>query len=92
MRSDSCANWYRLIHSKTGYIQDDQYYWSMGLFVKELEEKENYLRHRHWMKVRKAYQEKKNMYLSRQELNNHSSYNCYIEAINEVYNKVSSKD
>ena len=40
VRSDSCANWYRLIHSKTGYIQDDQYYWSMGLFVKELEEKE----------------------------------------------------
>ena len=61
--------------------------------IKEvLEEKENYLRHRHWMKVRKAYLEKKNMYLSRQELNNHSSYNCYIEAINEVYNKVSSKD
>ena len=92
VRSDSCGNWYRLIHSKTGYIQDDQYYWSMGLFVKELEEKENYLRHRHWMKVRKAYLEKKNMYLSRQELNNHSSYNCYIEAINEVYNKVSSKE
>ena len=35
VRSDSCGNWYRLIHSKTGYIQDDQYYWSMGLFVKE---------------------------------------------------------
>ena len=91
VRNDGCDNWYRLIHSKTGYTQDDQYYWVKGLSVKELEEKEKYLRRRYWMKVRKVYLDKKNMYLSRQELNNHSSYDCYIEAINEVYNKVSSK-
>lgn len=40
------------------------------------------------MKVRETYLVKKNMHLSRQDTDRHSSYNCYIEAINEVYAKV----
>ena len=91
VRSEGSGNWYRLIHSKTGYTQEDQYYWSQGLSTEELKKKEDSLKPRYWMQVRKTYLEKKNMYLSRQELDNHPSYNCYIEAVNEVYNKVSSK-
>ena len=38
----------------------------------------------HWEEVRQTYLDKKNMYLSRQDYN-HPSFNCYIEAVNEVY-------
>lgn len=88
VRSDAEGNWYRLIHKKTGCIKNDQYYWSQGPSIKNLKQKEAYLKPDHWVKVRKAYLDKKNMYLSRQDMANHSSYNCYIEAINETYNKV----
>lgn len=43
-----------------------------------------------WNNVRNAYLNKKNMYLKRRDYN-HSSFNCYIEAVNEVYNKYFTK-
>ena len=46
--------------------------------VKEIKAK------RRWGDVRKEYRRIKNLYLSRQD-NNHSSFICYVEAVNHVY-------
>ena len=88
VREDDCGNWYRLIHKKTGNTRSDQYCWEQGISIKDLNSKEKFLKPAHWMKVRETYLVKKNMHLSRQDTDRHSSYNCYIEAINEVYAKV----
>ena len=37
-----------------------------------------------WEEVRQCYLDKKNLYLKRND-NNHPSFICYIEAVNEVY-------
>lgn len=79
------GTWYRLIHKKTGYTWADQYYWVQGPSISGIEEKEKFLKPDHWEEVRKVYLKKKKMYLERQEMDNHPSYNCYIEAVNEVY-------
>lgn len=39
-----------------------------------------------WNEVRETYLKKNNMYLIGNDYN-HPSFNCYIEAINEVYNR-----
>ena len=90
VREDGWGNWYRLIHKKTGYSYCDQYWWQQGPTTKELNKKEKYLKIKTgpWMRVKQVYLEKKNRYLSRQDRDNHPSYNCYIEAINEVYEQV----
>lgn len=88
VREDNCGNWYRLIHKKTGYTCYDQYYWHLGPSTKDINEKEKYLKNGYWMRVREAYLDKKNLYLNRQDMDNHPSYNCYIEAVNEVYTQV----
>ena len=81
------GTWYRLIHKKTGYTWADQYYWSQGPSIAGIKEKERFLKPDYWEEVREVYLQKKNMYLERQEMDNHPSYNCYIEAINEVYTR-----
>ncbi len=88
VRNDSYGNWYRLIHKKLGCIWYDQYYWEQGPTTRDLEKKEKYLKDGYWMQVRDTYLKKKNMYLERQDMDNHPSYNCYIEAVNEVYAQV----
>ena len=76
----------RLIHDKTGIIQYDQWYWNTVPKYEGLKEKEGSLKPTHWNEVREKYIEKKNMYLRRND-NDHPSFICYIEAVNEVYFK-----
>lgn len=82
---DNDGRWYRLIHEKTGYFSSDRWYWNEGLHSNGLCQRVNWLKSNNcWLEVRQAYLDKKNMYLSRQD-RNHPSFNCYIEAVNEVY-------
>lgn len=81
------GDWFRLIHEKTGYYQDDRWYWVPGPNSNGLNDKVKWLKDNgHWNEARETYLNKKNMYLSRGD-RNHPSFNCYIEAVNEVYNK-----
>ena len=78
-------SWYRLIHKKTGFASTDEYYWNEGKDSKGLNTRVNWIKkHGLWQQVRDAYLDKKNMYLKRGD-NNHPSFNCYIEAVNEVF-------
>ena len=79
---------HRLIHHKTGFVAFDQWYWNLVPNSHELWEKEDALKPDYWMEVRETYLEKKNLYLSRQQMDEHPSFNCYIEAVNEFYEKV----
>ena len=90
-REDGWGHWYRLFHKKTGRVSEDQYYWMQGPSIINLHKKEAYLKPDYWMRVREAYLKKKNMYLCMQDNDNHPSYNCYIEAVNEVYTQVRRK-
>lgn len=75
------TSWYRLIHDK----QLKRYYWNEGKDSKGLLDRVDWLKENDlWDKVRNAYLDKKNMYLKRGD-NNHPSFNCYIEAVNEIY-------
>lgn len=79
--------WYRLIHEKTGYVSTDRWFWNEGPDSKGLTDKANWLKENNcWNEVRDTYLNKKNMYLSRGD-KNHPSFNCYVEAVNEIYNK-----
>lgn len=74
-----------MIHKKTGNARFDSYYWAQGPSTRGIEEKERTLKPDYWEEVRETYLDKKNLYLSRQDMDNHPSYICYIEAVNEVY-------
>lgn len=75
------TSWYRLIHDK----QLKRYYWNEGKDSKGLLDRVDWLKVNYlWNKVRDAYLDKKNLYLKRGD-NNHPSFNCYIEAVNEIY-------
>lgn len=79
--------WYRLIHEKTGDIKKDRWYWVEGPNSKGLTDKVDWLKeNNYWIEVRETYLIKKNMYLERRD-KYHPSFRCYIEAVNEVYNK-----
>ena len=81
------GSWYRLIHEKTGNTYTDRWFWNEGPNSNGLRDKIDWLKdNNHWNEVRDAYLKKKNMYFSRGD-KNHPSFNCYIEAVNEVYNK-----
>ena len=79
---------HRLIHRKTGNVYFDQWYWNLVPNSRDIREKEEALKPDYWMEVRETYLHKKNMYLSRPYDNDHPSFICYIEAVNEVYDKV----
>lgn len=88
---ESNDSWYRLIHQKTGIFQEDNWIWNEGQDSKGLTKKVNKIKkYNLWNDVRNAYLDKKNMYLKRRDYN-HSSFNCYIEVVNEVYNKYFTK-
>lgn len=88
---ESKDSWYRLIHQKTGIFQEDNWICNEGQDSKGLTKKVNKIKkYNLWNDVRNAYLDKKNMYLKRRDYN-HSSFNCYIEAVNEVYNKYFTK-
>jgi hypothetical protein len=79
--------WYRLIHKKTGWVDLDQYYWNQAPNSHGLQNRVDWLKEQSlWIEVREAYLKKKNWYLRYQNYD-HSSFNCFIEAVNEVYNK-----
>lgn len=87
---DQDGFWHRLIHQKTGFAQFDRYFWNQGPNSNDIWEKEDYLKEiNRWKDVRDTYLKRKNMYLSRQD-NWHPSFNCYIEAVNEVFSKTTN--
>ena len=84
---DRDGAWFRLIHEKTGFVQYDRWYWNKSPQSKGLNDKVDWLKTKNlWLEVRETYLTKKNRYLSRGD-RNHPSFNCYIEAVNEVFNK-----
>lgn len=79
--------WDRLIHMKTGVVAFDRYYWNTAPNSRDMQAKTKWLKDNDlWLEVRDTYLTKKNRYLQSQDYN-HSSFNCFIEAVNEVYNK-----
>ena len=79
--------WWRLIHKKTGFFQTDEWIWNEGKQSNGLMRKVEFLKDNNlWNEVRDTYLEKKNMYLRRND-HDHPSFICYIEAVNEVYDK-----
>lgn len=88
---DNKSSWYRLIHKKTGIIQNDEWFWNQGPDSNKLTSKANFIKNNNfWDEVRITYLKRKNMYLTKND-DNHSSFNCYIEAINEIYKKHGGK-
>ena len=79
--------WYRLIHEKTGFTYYDRYFWNEGPHSKDLDKKVDWIKKNgYWDRVRTAYLNKKNLYLTSGD-QAHPSFVCYIEAVNEVYNR-----
>lgn len=82
------GSWYRLIHEKTGFINCDSYRWEQARNTAGIDTKVAKIKSVGvWMNVRETYLKKKNMYLRANDYN-HSSFICYIEAVNEVYKQV----
>ena len=78
---------HRLIHEKNGSSIDDKYYWNIAPNTKRLKEKVDYIKSRgKWHLVRRQYLAIKNRYHQRNDTN-HSSFICYAEAVNNVYNE-----
>lgn len=85
---DSCNKVNRLIHQKTGITWLDQYYWNKARNSQKIWERENYIKDNDcWTKVRRVYLDKKNQYLTRSDYAK-SSFICFIEAVNEVYDQI----
>lgn len=83
---DEDDNYYRLVHEKTGIVLYDRYFWNVAPNSKKIKEKVDYIKKcGKWMLVRQQYENIKNMYLTYND-NNHPSFVCYIEAVNNVYN------
>ena len=83
---DEDDSYYRLIHNKTGFVFYDEYYWNIAPDSKKIKEKVKYLKScGKWNLVRQQYERIKNMYLTYND-NNHPSFICYVEAVNNVYN------
>ena len=83
---DTKDNYYRLIHEKTGCSYNDKYFWNMATQSKELKRKVAYIKeHSRWQMVREHYLKIKNRYLTQND-NNHPSFVCYVESVNDVYN------
>ena len=85
-KRDIKDNYYRLIHEKTSWVHNDKYFWNMAPQSKELKRKVVYVKEQgRWQKVRKQYLNLKNRYLTQND-NDHPSFVCYVEAVNNVYN------
>lgn len=85
--NNSDGLWERLIHEKTGYTNDDRYYWNTAPYSKDYQKKAKCIKRfpGWWKCVREMYLKRKNHYLRCND-NNHPSFICYIEVINDVYN------
>lgn len=81
------GSWQRLIHEKTGNTSQDTWFWNTAPNSKGLLDKANWLKENgYWNETRETFISKKNLYLRKNDYN-HPSFNCYIEAVNEVYSK-----
>lgn len=88
---DKSDKWYRLIHQKTGFVNNDRYYWNEAPNSDMIAYKSKQIKKKGlWEKVRQRYLDKKNYYLTRNDYD-HPSFICYIEAVNEVYNEIFGK-
>lgn len=77
---------YRLIHKKTGNTRRDQWMWEPMARSKNIDKKVQWIKQNgYWEEIRAQYLNRKNKYLSKGD-NNHPSYVCYIETINDVFN------
>ena len=84
---DNNGLWNRLIHEKTGFSFTDKYYWNEVRNSKGVSDKAATLKkNNHWNDVRQRYLDIKNKYLRANDYN-HPSFVCYIEAVNEIYQK-----
>lgn len=91
MTKDNNGLWNRLIHEKTGFSITDKYYWNEIRHSKGLGDKTAFLKkNNHWEDVRQRYLDIKNKYLRANDYN-HPSFVCYIEAVNEIYQKYGKK-
>ena len=87
LRQDSLG-YHRLIHAKTGFTARDQWYWNQVPYSQGLDKRIEQLKDCHlWNEVRDAYLDKKDLYLRRQEQEQHPSFNVYVEAVKEVHHK-----
>lgn len=83
---DEDGIYYRLIHKKTGWIQNDEYTWDEAPRSKNFRKKVQKIKNvGAWYLVRDQYLNLKNVYLTRND-RNHPSFICYVEAVNNVYN------
>ena len=83
---DVDGNYHRLIHEKTGFSYYDKYFSNQAPNSRRLKEKADYIKSKgKWALVREQYKRIKNKYLTSNDYN-HSSFICYIEAVNNVYN------
>ena len=87
------GKWARLKHKKTGYVSSDEYYWNIAPNSSDYVEKVKLIKSipGWWEKVRSSYKIKKNMYLTRNAQDDHPSFICYIETVNEIYNQMKQK-
>lgn len=89
---DTNGLWERLIHEKTGFSYLDRYYWNVAPDSDECSEKADAIKAipGWWEEVREQYLKIKNRYLTSND-HSHPSFVCYIEAINNVYNRMRQK-
>lgn len=81
---DVDGNYYRLIHDKRRF--PNRYFWNQAPNSRNIREKAKYIKEKgKWKLVREQYKKFKNKYLTSNDYN-HSSFICYIEAVNNVYN------
>ena len=85
---DAEGNFHRLIHEKTGWTWYDRYYWNQAPNSKDIRDKADFIKKSgQWLAVREKYLKIKNRYLKCND-RYHSSFICYIEAVNNVYNSI----
>ena len=85
---DAEGNFHRLIHEKTGWTWYDRYYWNQAPNSKDIRDKADIIKKSgQWLAVREKYLKIKNRYLKCND-RYHSSFICYIEAVNNVYNSI----
>lgn len=81
---DVDGNYHRLIHDKR--CSPNRYFWNQAPNSRNIREKAKYIKVKgKWELVREQYKKIKNKYLISNDYN-HSSFICYIEAVNNVYN------
>lgn len=87
------GNWLRLKHEKASDTHSDKYYWNEAPNSDEYREKAKAIKSipRGWEELRKHYLDLKNNDLRKND-QNHPSFVCYIQAVNDVYNEMRQKE